>query len=229
MELIRRSLHTPPLPLTQPTYPHTHQTHTHTQTVLLPPRRVAGRRGPPRLPQRRARLALRLAGVGPGPDAGRVDHCAQRSGHFHPARDGAFRLVGWGGCWVVASSSRTRSRLSHRQPTTPQEHDLIHDLYFKRQKWVQDAMFAFIWIIKSNANPWCVYIYLPWRARPAPHTHAHTVLDRPTDQMTMHAHAHPPTRSNPKPQIGGGGTTTCGTTSTRGRWWTWRSASSGSG
>lgn len=35
-----------------------------------------------------------------------------------------------------------------------QEHDLIHDLYFKRQKWVQNAMFAFIWVIKSNANPW---------------------------------------------------------------------------
>ena len=29
-------------------------------------------------------------------------------------------------------------------------------MYFKRQKWVQDAMFAFIWLIKSNANPWCV-------------------------------------------------------------------------
>ena len=28
------------------------------------------------------------------------------------------------------------------------EHDLIHDLYFKRSKAVQNAMFAFIWVIK---------------------------------------------------------------------------------
>ncbi|KAM3571210.1 hypothetical protein VYU27_006758 [Nannochloropsis oceanica] len=34
------------------------------------------------------------------------------------------------------------------------EHDLIHDLYFKKNKAVQNAMFAFIWVIKSNANPW---------------------------------------------------------------------------
>lgn len=47
---------------------------------------------------------------------------------------------------------RTITNHNHK----PQEHDLIHDLYFKRQKWVQDAMFAFIWVIKSNANPWCV-------------------------------------------------------------------------
>lgn len=34
------------------------------------------------------------------------------------------------------------------------EHDLIHDLYFKEQKWIQDIMFAFIWVSKVNANPW---------------------------------------------------------------------------
>ena len=34
------------------------------------------------------------------------------------------------------------------------EHDLIHDLYFKEQKWIQNIMFAFIWISKINANPW---------------------------------------------------------------------------
>jgi hypothetical protein len=28
------------------------------------------------------------------------------------------------------------------------EHDLIHDLYFKKNKAVQNAMFAFIWVIK---------------------------------------------------------------------------------
>lgn len=34
------------------------------------------------------------------------------------------------------------------------EHDLIHDLYFKEKKWVQNLMFAVIWIAKVNANPW---------------------------------------------------------------------------
>jgi len=34
------------------------------------------------------------------------------------------------------------------------EHDLIHDLYFKEQKWIQNIMFAVIWISKINANPW---------------------------------------------------------------------------
>lgn len=34
------------------------------------------------------------------------------------------------------------------------EHDLIHDLYFKEQKWIQNLMFAFIWVSKINANPW---------------------------------------------------------------------------
>jgi fatty acid desaturase len=34
------------------------------------------------------------------------------------------------------------------------EHDLIHDLYFKEQKWIQNLMFAVIWVSKINANPW---------------------------------------------------------------------------
>jgi len=34
------------------------------------------------------------------------------------------------------------------------EHDLIHDLYFKESKWIQNLMFAFIWVSKINANPW---------------------------------------------------------------------------
>ena len=34
------------------------------------------------------------------------------------------------------------------------EHDLIHDMYFKERKWVQDFMFAVIWVAKVNANPW---------------------------------------------------------------------------
>lgn len=34
------------------------------------------------------------------------------------------------------------------------EHDLIHDLYFKENKLIQNIMFAFIWISKINANPW---------------------------------------------------------------------------
>jgi len=34
------------------------------------------------------------------------------------------------------------------------EHDLIHDMYFKEQKWIQHFMFAVIWVSKLNANPW---------------------------------------------------------------------------
>jgi hypothetical protein len=37
-----------------------------------------------------------------------------------------------------------------------QEHDLIHDLYFKRLPFVQHLMFFGIWLIKSNAAPWSV-------------------------------------------------------------------------
>jgi fatty acid desaturase len=35
-----------------------------------------------------------------------------------------------------------------------QEHDLIHELYFKTAPWVQHVMFTGIWLIKSNAAPW---------------------------------------------------------------------------
>lgn len=34
------------------------------------------------------------------------------------------------------------------------EHDLIHNLYFKAQPWVQTAMFTGIWMAKNSLNPW---------------------------------------------------------------------------
>ena len=34
------------------------------------------------------------------------------------------------------------------------EHDLIHDLYFKRRARLQNLMFFVIWICKLNLNPW---------------------------------------------------------------------------
>jgi len=34
------------------------------------------------------------------------------------------------------------------------EHDLIHELYFKKSPWVQDLMFLGIWFVKSNVSPW---------------------------------------------------------------------------
>jgi len=34
------------------------------------------------------------------------------------------------------------------------EHDIIHNLYFKRREIVQHLMFFGIWILKSNAAPW---------------------------------------------------------------------------
>jgi hypothetical protein len=44
-------------------------------------------------------------------------------------------------------------QLMEPKPRT-QEHDLIHELYFKRSPWVQHLMFVGIWLIKSNAAPW---------------------------------------------------------------------------
>jgi|EP01095_Lingulamoeba_sp_RSL-Kostka_P006773 fatty acid desaturase len=52
------------------------------------------------------------------------------------------------------------------------EHDLIHDLYFKKLPWVQHVMFAFIWLSKMNANPW-------WRK--AYHLKHHKVSGQVTD------------------------------------------------
>jgi fatty acid desaturase len=34
------------------------------------------------------------------------------------------------------------------------EHDLIHDLYFRRRRWVQNVMFTVIWFCKLGLNPW---------------------------------------------------------------------------
>lgn len=34
------------------------------------------------------------------------------------------------------------------------EHDLIHDQYFRRRRWVQDGMFFVIWFLKQGLNPW---------------------------------------------------------------------------
>jgi hypothetical protein len=34
------------------------------------------------------------------------------------------------------------------------EHDLIHNLYFKKSSWVQDVMFFSIWLAKLHGNPW---------------------------------------------------------------------------
>jgi len=34
------------------------------------------------------------------------------------------------------------------------EHDLIHNLYFRGRRWVQNLMFAVIWVCKLGLNPW---------------------------------------------------------------------------
>ena len=34
------------------------------------------------------------------------------------------------------------------------EHDLIHNLYFRRQSYIQDIMFFVIWVAKLHGNPW---------------------------------------------------------------------------
>ena len=34
------------------------------------------------------------------------------------------------------------------------EHDLIHNMYFKKHTWIQDIMFFVIWVAKLHGNPW---------------------------------------------------------------------------
>ena len=34
------------------------------------------------------------------------------------------------------------------------EHDLIHDLYFRRRRWAQNLIFIVIWFCKLGLNPW---------------------------------------------------------------------------
>jgi len=34
------------------------------------------------------------------------------------------------------------------------EHDLIHNMYFKKHTWIQDVMFFVIWVAKLHGNPW---------------------------------------------------------------------------
>ncbi len=52
------------------------------------------------------------------------------------------------------------------------EHDLIHNLYFPKHRWVQDLMFLVIWMAKFNANPW-------WRR--TMHLKHHVVSGQPSD------------------------------------------------
>jgi fatty acid desaturase len=34
------------------------------------------------------------------------------------------------------------------------EHDLIHDQYFRRRRWFQNALYTVIWFLKLGLNPW---------------------------------------------------------------------------
>lgn len=34
------------------------------------------------------------------------------------------------------------------------EHDIIHNLYFKQHRWIQNIMFTFIWVAKLHGSPW---------------------------------------------------------------------------
>ncbi|CAF1401885.1 unnamed protein product [Rotaria sp. Silwood1] len=34
------------------------------------------------------------------------------------------------------------------------EHDIIHNLYFKQHRWIQNLMFTFIWVAKLHGSPW---------------------------------------------------------------------------
>ncbi|CAF0967131.1 unnamed protein product [Didymodactylos carnosus] len=34
------------------------------------------------------------------------------------------------------------------------EHDIIHNLYFKQYRWIQNMMFVFIWLVKLHGSPW---------------------------------------------------------------------------
>jgi fatty acid desaturase len=55
------------------------------------------------------------------------------------------RLSGWGTIPILALLLSILHEL---------EHDLIHDQYFRRHRWVQNGMYFVIWFLKQGLNPW---------------------------------------------------------------------------
>jgi fatty acid desaturase len=55
------------------------------------------------------------------------------------------RLSGWGTIPVLALLLSVLHEI---------EHDLIHDQYFRRHRWVQNGMYSVIWFLKQGLNPW---------------------------------------------------------------------------
>lgn len=76
-------------------------------------------------------------------------------------------LVGALPWWLVLPSSAIALSLLHEL-----EHDLIHDLYFRARRRVQDLMFAGIWVAKLSLDPW---------TRRGLHLHHHRRSGQPDD------------------------------------------------
>ncbi|OAI41450.1 hypothetical protein AYO40_03060 [Planctomycetaceae bacterium SCGC AG-212-D15] len=55
------------------------------------------------------------------------------------------RLAGWMAIPILAIILSVLHEL---------EHDLIHDQYFRRRRWLQNVMFFVIWVLKQGFNPW---------------------------------------------------------------------------
>lgn len=58
-------------------------------------------------------------------------------------------LQGMLACWLAIPVMAMAISILHEL-----EHDLIHDLYFRGQPWVQNLMFTVIWFSKLSLNPW---------------------------------------------------------------------------
>jgi len=68
-------------------------------------------------------------------------------------------MVTWGPTTIITISIGLSISILHEI-----EHDLIHNLYFKHEPWIQDICFFLTWIAKFNVNPW-------WRRKIHLHHH----------------------------------------------------------
>ena len=77
-------------------------------------------------------------------------------------------LRGWISAWVAVPANAFLASLLHEV-----EHDLMHELYFRHSRWVQNIMYGIVWTFRGNTlSPW---------ARKSLHLNHHKASGRPDD------------------------------------------------
>lgn len=108
-----------------------------------------------------------------------------RSVWLSAEREDTVALIFYASAWAIIATT-SAAYLAHAIPAAiavvlvalglsvlhELEHDLIHDLYFKGQRWVQDALFMGIFIAKGSLDPW---------SRRRLHRYHHRVSGQPED------------------------------------------------